>query len=165
MHDRALGIVLAALMLACPGVARAQDPAIYDRFFRLLDQLQHQSNDSVSVRDFIGLTDSEVKSLNGAAADYVAKIGPLTKRTQAEVFESRLKDIESGRVFDKDSDAMSEPDQKQAELIRDQLTRLKSALSESHFTLLDNYVRSAKALIDLLPAVRQSSAVPVRKKP
>ena len=158
MSGGASALVTAALGLACCGLVGGQtptstEPAIYDSFFRLLARLQRASDDSVSIRDFIGLTDSEVKTLNAAAADYVARVDALPKPTPAEVFESRLRDIESGRVFDQASDALNDMDQKRVELIRDQLNKLKSALSESHLTLLDTYIHSMKAEKDFpLPA-------------
>lgn len=159
---------LLILALAYLGIADGQplplntaEIATYETFFRVLVQLKHDSNDSVAVRDFIGLTDSETHALNNAAAAYVAKLDALPKHTRAALFESRLRDIESGRDFDSADEEWSESNKKQAQLLRDHMNQLKTALGESHFTLLDDYIHSGKVMKDLLPLLRQSGGVPV----
>ena len=106
------------------------DPAAYQQFFRQVAELKargaHPTARTVwgdfplkvpRIEEVIGLTDAEVETLNGAAADCIAKIAALEKASGPLIFESRLEIAGAGQNSDELARKLKEMDEQRDQIV------------------------------------------------
>jgi hypothetical protein len=157
---------LAVLLFLC--WADGADPAAYESFFRQVVQMKALSDLTVrtqlngvpatatlvpkKLQDVVGLTDSEANLVNAAAAECVARLNAL--RTPSSLaFESLMQQIESGKVSDSLDAQLKELGWRRTQAVLDDVERLRIALGEDRFQILNDYVRSGRGRKELMPAL------------
>ena len=168
-------VQLRALIVAA-SPAPQDVPQSYESFFQQLIRLKWYSNlpnnsvqlnGSLSIpklQDLIGLTDSEVAILDSTATDCLSQIKPFLIAGKL-TFESRLQPVASGRVSDDLAQRIQDLDTKREEVVLKHVDALKTALGDSRFQVLDEYVRSSKWIKDLVPPLLRKLLEPPTAKP
>ncbi len=161
-----MALTLAIASSIC-GAQDRPDPAAYQQFFRQVAELKslgvHPTARTVwgeaplkvpSLQDVIGLTDAEVETLNGTAADCIAKIAALEKAAGPLIFESRLEIAGAGQNSDELARKLKDVDEQRDQIVLAHVQQLKTALPPTSFEKVDAYVRApADAKQSLKPTV------------
>jgi BioD-like phosphotransacetylase family protein len=151
-------VVIAACQSGTAQIPISQDASeaisVYEHFFQTISTLDHHfiATDpptspalQVAFAPRILFTDQEEKVLKAIVADYKTKntqfldvVGPL--RMEA-LFES----VDSGQVSERLAKRINELDNEHAEVVADQIQRLKDGFGAARFEVLDAFIRSKRA--------------------
>ena len=104
------------------------------------------------IQDVAGLTDFEVSSLEGVAANCLASLKPIQKPNQS-VFEYRLEQLESAQTSAALEQEMRDLAKRQEDAVAAHVERLKVLFGDFRFQVLEEYVRSSKWRKDLTAKV------------
>lgn len=148
----ALALALAATL--CSAQERP-DPAAYQQFFRQVAELKSSADHPTArtawgdvplvvprLQEVIGLSDAEVETLNGVAADCMSKIAAFAKAAGPLIFESRLEIAGDGQNSDELARKLKDMDEQRNQMVLAHVQALKSALPPRSFERVDAHVRA-----------------------
>lgn len=153
MFFSTLRYLIACGFIACLWNGFAQEPnatgpLVYESFFREVAQLQRLGQNGgpprIAPQQAIGLTDQESRVLDDEAFACEADSAALDKSLAPLVLESRLMAIESGQASDWLEKQMGLLRTKREQMTEAHIEKLRRALGEERFLLVDSFVHRTK---------------------
>ena len=147
--------------------APRQEPSDYSLYSAFFQRVAIQSKPTLlngqpadppkpSIQEATGLTDREMKALNGIAADCQASIDSIYRQRPGFVFEALLESIESGKDTSGDVQQLAKDRENQRErIVLDHVQQLRTAFGAARFQALDSRLRAEIASRPRKAAPRQ----------
>ena len=99
-----------------------------------------------SIQEATGLTDREMKALNGIAADCQASIDSIYRQRPGFVFEALLESIESGKDTSGKVQQLAKDRENQRErIVLDHMQQVRAAFGDARFQALTAWLRAEAA--------------------
>jgi hypothetical protein len=151
-----------------PAQRAASDATVYESFFQQVVQLINVSGSGSgllngqptdlkrpTVRNAIGLTEAESKALNAAASDCEIAIRQFDLASEPSIFDARLRIIAAENAAASTSailqlNALAE---KHREIVLAHIERLRAALGNSRFAMLDSWIHARQQADSFFPLV------------
>jgi hypothetical protein len=118
-----------------------------------------------SIKDTLEfLTEDEVQALRSIAGDLGNKTVPLTADLKRLVLEERLAAIASETPARAVSSQLEELNRQHSQIVRDHVERLRAALGDSQFRMVESYINSKKGSGAFFPLVPSGTKRPTAAK-
>ena len=140
----ACAILFAAAALWSQGPIPDSDD--WQRFFRTANMLSHMPPGGdiplakPTLQDDLSFTAAEMQLLNPIADDCLQKTAAVAKPRPGEVFESRLRKLESGQDNDALTQRLKALDEQVDHIVREHVRQAGRALGPASFKRLSDYV-------------------------
>jgi hypothetical protein len=98
-----------------------------------------------SIQQAIGLTDRETALLNVISADYHSTVASIAETARPFVLDSRIQQIETGKVSEPLRRALQELEGRRIEMIFVHIRQLRESLGPGRFQVVDGYARGPES--------------------